>query len=80
MLTFISILTSITPSLFLPVFSSPPSFPFLPLPPTQFFLVFGLGVHALCHWVLRRLATPHLGPQGELLDAGADLADNYISE
>lgn len=30
--------------------------------------------------MLVRLSQPHLGPGGELLEAGADLTDNYISE
>ena len=46
----------------------------------QFFALFGPAVHGLCRWVLVRLARPHLGPSGELLEAGADLSDNYISE
>lgn len=46
----------------------------------QVFLVFGLCVHAVCNWVLVRLAQPYLGPSGELLEAGADLSDNYIAE
>ncbi|CAI7993551.1 Transmembrane protein 208 [Geodia barretti] len=46
----------------------------------QFFALFGPAVHGLCRWVLVQLARPHLGPSGELLEAGADLSDNYISE
>ena len=69
----------------LPLSPSPPSppLPLSPSPPSphaQLFLVFGVCVQLVCQWVLRRLAAPHLGPQGELLDAGADLSDNYIAE
>ena len=46
----------------------------------QVFMVFGLSVHVVCRWILTRLAQPDLGPNGELIDAGADLSDNYISE
>jgi hypothetical protein len=46
----------------------------------QLFALFGPAVHGVCRWVLVRLARPHLGPSGELIEAGADLSDNYISE
>lgn len=46
----------------------------------QVFLVFGPCVHAVCNWMLVRLAQPYLGSSGELLEAGADLSDNYIAE
>ena len=46
----------------------------------QFFVLFALGVHLASYKALEYLARPYLGPNGELLEAGTDLAESYFSE
>ena len=46
----------------------------------QFFVVFGVVVHAAAYKMLEYMARPYLGPGGELLEAGTDLSDSYFSE
>lgn len=45
-----------------------------------FFLVLAVAVQFGCYSVLHKMATPDLGPNGELREAGMDLAETYFSE
>lgn len=46
----------------------------------QLFLALGIGVQLACYKALEKMATPFLGPNGELLEAGMDLEETYFSE
>lgn len=46
----------------------------------QFFLLLGGGVQLGCYHGLRKMATPYLGPSGELIEAGMDLSEAYFAE
>ena len=48
--------------------------------PSKVFLIFAVAAHVASHYLMRYMARPLIGPSGELLEAGADLTDSYITE
>ena len=46
----------------------------------QVFLVLAVAVHVVAHQLLRYMAQPLLGPNGELLEAGMEINTSFISE
>ena len=46
----------------------------------QFVVVFAICNHGCGHWMLRYLSQATFNDKGDVIDAGADLQDSWMSE